>query len=100
MTLKLTEQQLKSSIRIACGTEPRDFTEEEKNYITSSIELCGNTSSFIEDLRAWYESTLSDECWTEANMAFFDNIFGYTYKTSSTGECFTEDNAILVDIPF
>jgi len=47
----------------ACGEEPRDFTNEEKQFISQNL-------SFRNDLIFWLESRTSDGCWTENNISF------------------------------
>ena len=61
------------AINLACTVEPRDFNEEEKQYIL-------NNKSFRDDLRFWWESTASDCCWTPANFDFIKSLY------SNTGE--------------
>jgi hypothetical protein len=57
--------ELESQIFSACGCpiERRDFTNEEIRYILMHHSL-------QDDLLFWFESTLSDGCWTEEAVRF------------------------------
>lgn len=61
------------SINLACTVEPRDFSEEQKQYIL-------NNQSLRDDLMFWLESTVSDNCWTPANFDFIKSLYSNTGK--------------------
>lgn len=65
------DQFIEKAIFTACVAEPRDFTEAEKQYILNcASEGSDRNSNFRDNLLFWFESRLSNDCWTEANIAF------------------------------
>lgn len=69
------DNSIEKAIFTACVAEPRDFTEEEKQYILDSAPGCGDChSNFCAELVFWFKSRLSNDCWTNANVAFIKAI--------------------------
>lgn len=59
-------QIIEAEIWVACVDGIRDWTPKEKKWIRNhEIEL---------NLVHWWESTASQECWTEANAKFMAEI--------------------------
>lgn len=63
--------QVQTAIHIACHEFPRNFSNQEKQYILSN-QPCR------EDLLFWFESTASDWCWTDENRRFMESLYSYT----------------------
>ena len=58
-----TEQQILS----ACQDRIRNFSDAEKSYILQH-------QSLIKSLISWYQSQLSDGCWTAGNLLFIRQL--------------------------
>jgi hypothetical protein len=59
---------MEDAIWRACNDELRDFSEAEQDYIRTHDD-------FREELLRWYECTLSDGAWTEANCTFLRSFY-------------------------
>lgn len=59
--------------KCASREEAKDFTDEEKEYIRVH-----QTSLFW--LFRWFESSLSDDCWTENNYQFMSSFYPETTR--------------------
>lgn len=82
---------IKKAIDLACSVELRDFTLEEKQYILncSNASDCGK-SSLRENLLFWFESMVSDGCWTEDNVTFMNSLYKVKTFTTTDGYVFTQ----------
>ncbi len=69
--------QIEKAIHIATTQEPRDFTEEEKQYLL-------NNENYRKDMLFWFESNNSDGCWTKATVEFMNKL--YTFKVENRVE--------------
>lgn len=71
----MCDQSIEEAIFTACFAEPRDFSEEEKQYILNSTSESDDCNfNFRDSLLFWFESRLSDNCWTKANVEFVKAI--------------------------
>jgi len=66
----MSHLDLENKIYAACNCplSRRNFTESEILYIL-------NNESFRENLLSWFESTLSDGCWTEQAVRFMRSFY-------------------------
>lgn len=58
---------LEDEIYGACDENPRDFTQEEINYIKEQEDV-------QRILLDWFRNDLSVDCWTENNRAFMQSF--------------------------
>jgi hypothetical protein len=58
---------LEDEIYGACDENPRDFTQEEVNYINSWEDI-------QKILLDWFEHDLSVNCWTQKNREFMKSF--------------------------
>lgn len=57
------DNYLEDEIYAACDENPRDFSEEEKDYIREQSDV-------QKVLLDWFRNDLSVDCWTENNREF------------------------------
>jgi hypothetical protein len=62
-----TNNQIEDAIFAACDEYPRDFTQEEMDYIYIN-------DSIKRVLLSWFENELSHDCWTPQQRTFMQSL--------------------------
>lgn len=63
----MNRQHIEQKIRFACEDwyNKRDWTRKEKEFIITNKQIQAS-------LFPWYDSRISDGCWTEASISFLE----------------------------